>query len=333
MRALVIGLTVLALIAAGGTAYLAREFLAANSQRQVVESEAPQAQPATVLVADENLPAGAAISASSLRWQPWPEESIEADYVRSSPDGSNRADLEQQYIETIARRGIAEGTPITSRLVFRRDAPGFLAGALEPGNRAVAVPVTVVSGAAGFILPGDHIDIMLTHDVSSGIGEDGDDGEVLIANSLIRYTSETILRNLRVLAVDQRMNDMEEQAAVVRTVTLEVTPKQAEMLNVAQAMGDLSVSLRSLAVDDELDLAYHDTFTTDLQISPTLAFALQSMTTAAQEALASRQAANARSARQVAATPAPVGPTTRRANTRVKIYRGGQTTTQEFTTR
>ncbi len=332
MRALVIGLVVLALVAAGGTAYLAREFLAANSQKQVVEADRPEIAPATVLVADESLPAGATLSASSLRWQPWPENSIEADYVQSSPDGSNRADLEQQFIETIARRGIAEGTPITSRLVFRRDAPGFLAGALDPGKRAVAVPVTVVSGAAGFILPGDHIDVMLTHDVTRGLGGQEREGEdVIIADSLIRYTSETILRNLRVLAVDQRMNDMEEQAAVVRTVTLEVTPKQAEMLNVAQAMGDLSVSLRSLAVDDELDLAYEETFTTDLQTSPTLAFALQSMTSSAQRALAAAQAADTRGTRQASAEP--YSPSARAPGTRVKVYRGGRTSTQEFSTR
>jgi len=331
MRALVIGLTVLALIAAGGTAYLAREFLAANSQRQIVAAEKPDAAPATVLVADESLPAGAALSASNLRWQPWPEQSIEADYVRSAPDGSNRADLEQQFIETIARRGIAEGTPITSRLVFRRDAPGFLAGALEPGRRAVAVPVTVVSGAAGFILPGDHIDVMLTHDVTSGLGQQRSGDDVIIADSLIRYTSETILRNLRVLAVDQRMNDMEEQAAVVRTVTLEVTPKQAEMLNVAQAMGELSVALRSLAVDEELDLAYEETFTTDLQTSPTLAFALQSMTSAAQQELAAAQAANIRGTRQ--ASEQSVAPSTRMSGVSVKVYRGGRTSTQEFSTR
>lgn len=330
MRALVVGLIVLALIAAGGTAYLAREFLAANSQSQVVEAAKPVVLPATVLVADEALPAGAALSASNIRWQPWPEESIEPDYVRSSPDGSNRADLEQQFIETIARRGIAEGTPITSKLVFRRDAPGFLAGALEPGKRAVAVPVTVVSGAAGFILPGDHIDVMLTHDISGEVGGDREGEDVIIADSLIRYTSETILRNLRVLAVDQRMNDMEEQAAVVRTVTLEVTPKQAEMLNVAQAMGDLSVSLRSLALDDELDLAYEETFTTDLQTSPTLAFALQSMTASAQQALAEAQAANARNAGEEGVMPVV---TERNSSTLVKIYRGGQTSTQEFSTR
>ncbi len=331
MRALVIGLIVLALIAAGGTAYLAREFLAANSQRQVVAADRPELAPATVLVADESLPAGAALSASNLRWQPWPEQSIEADYVRSAPDGSNRADLEQQFIETIARRGIAEGTPITSRLVFRRDAPGFLAGALEPGNRAVAVPVTVVSGAAGFILPGDHIDVMLTHDISRELGQEGSGEDIVIADSLIRFTSETILRNLRVLAVDQRMDDMEEQAAVVRTVTLEVTPKQAEMLNVAQAMGDLSVSLRSLAIDDELDLAYEETFTTDLQTSPTLAFALQSMTSGAQQALAAAQAASTRSTRSASATPS--APSMRRSGVRVKVYRGGRTSTQEFSTR
>lgn len=332
MRALVVGLIVLALIAAGGTAYLAREFLAANSQTQVVTPDRPAAAPPTVLVADQNLPAGGALSASNLRWQPWPEQSIEPDYVRSAPDGSNRAELEQQFIETIARRGIAEGTPITSRLVFRRDAPGFLAGALEPGKRAVAVPVTVVSGAAGFILPADRIDIMLTHDASRDLrrGTNGND-DIIIADSLIRYTSETIMRNVRVLAVDQNMNDMEGQAAVVRTVTLEVTPKEAEMLNVAQAMGDLSVSLRSLALDDELDVAYEETFTTDLQTSPTLAYALQSMSTAQQQRLAAAQAANTRNEREVSAKS--VAPSTRTAGARVKVYRGGRTSTQEFSTR
>ena len=284
MRALVIGLVVLALVAAGGTAYLARQFLAANTQTQTVSNQVPDSVPTSILVADQDLPAGAVLSASSLHWQPWPEDAIEPHYILSAPDSSNRAALEEQFIETVARRGIAEGTPISSLLVFRRDAPGFLAGVLEPGSRAVAVPVTAVSAAAGFVLPGDHIDIMLTHDVRRDLTMGGEK-ETVIADSLIRYTSETILQNLRVLAIDQRMGDFDETAAVVRTVTLQVTPKQAQTLNVAMAMGDLSVSLRSLALDEDPD--EDRTFTTDLQVSPTLAYALQARVTAGQIARAS----------------------------------------------
>lgn len=330
MRALVIGLVVLALIAAGGTAYLARQFLAANTQTQTVAIQQSETVPASILVADQDVPAGGALSASSLHWQPWPEDSIKPNYVVSSPDNSNRVELEQQFIETVARRGIAEGTPITSRLVFRRDAPGFLAGVLEPGTRAVAVPVTAVSAAAGFVLPGDHIDIMLTHDVRRDLTTNGEE-EAVIADSLIRYTSETILQNLRVLAVDQRMSDFEDTAAVVRTVTLQVTPKQAQTLNVTLAMGDLSVSLRSLALDEDPD--EDRTFTTDLQVSPTLAYALQSKVSAAQLAQVEAQASSARTAARLAAAPKTVAPSAQVAGARVKVYRGGRTSTQEFRTR
>jgi pilus assembly protein CpaB len=319
----------MALIAAGGTAYLARQFLAANTQTQTVEAPKQESIQATILVADQNLPAGAVLSASSLHWQPWPEDSISPDYIVSANDNSNRADLEQQFIETVARRGIAEGTPITSQLVFRRDAPGFLAGVLEPGTRAVAVPVTAATGAAGFVLPGDHVDVMLTHDVRRDLQQSGEK-ETVIADSLIRYTSETIVQNLRVLAIDQRMNDFEDTAAVVRTVTLQVTPKQAQTLNVALAMGDLSVSLRSLALDE--DPNEDRTFTTDLQVSPTLAYALQSRVSAEQLALVEAQAANARSATRQAAQKT-VAPSSQIAGARVKVYRGGRTSTQEFRTR
>ncbi len=229
MRALVIGLIFLALIAAGGTAYLARQFLATPTTTVAVPAR-PEAQATMVLVAAQDIPAGAIMSQSSYGWQPWPALSIEPDYVVSAPDGSNRAQLEEQFIETVARRGIADGTPLTARMVFRRDAPGFLAGALEPGKRAVAVPVTAVTGAAGFVLPGDFVDVMLTHDIRRDFATGGGGSTPVIADSIIRYTSETILHNIRVLAVDQDMNDFEATAILVRTVTLEVTPRQAETL-------------------------------------------------------------------------------------------------------
>jgi pilus assembly protein CpaB len=327
MRALVIGLIFLALIAAGGTAYLARQFLTAPATTVEVPVRA-EPQATMILVAAQDIPAGAILSQSSFAWQPWPAQSVEPDYVVSAPDASNRAQLEEQFIETVARRGIADGSPLNARLVFRRDAPGFLAGALGPGKRAVAVPVTAVTGAAGFVLPGDFVDVMLTHDIRRDFGQ-ASSGSPVIADALIRYTSETILHNIRVLAVDQDMNDFEAAAVLVRTVTLEVTPRQAQTLNVAMAMGDLNLALRSLAVDEYLD--QDSTFTTDLQISPTLAYAFQSMTVAARQALSDAQAANARAAS--AAASKSVAPTTQVAGTRVKVYRGGQTSTQDFRTR
>jgi pilus assembly protein CpaB len=189
--------------------------------------------------------------------------------------------------------------------------------------------VTAVTGAAGFVLPGDFVDVMLTHDIRRDFSAGGGGNNPVIADALIRYTSETILHNIRVLAVDQDMSDLGATALVVRTVTLEVTPREAQTLNVAMAMGDLNLALRSLAVDEYLDQV--GTFTTDLQISPTLAYAFQSMTAAARQALADAQAASARAASTAAAKP--LAPTTQVAGARVKVYRGGRRSTEEFRTR
>jgi pilus assembly protein CpaB len=326
MRALVLGLILLALIAAGGTAYIAREMLSRQSSQPTTAEAPAEGQATMVLVADQMLPAGAVLSRSSFRWAPWPKQDIEREYVVSAPDGSNRGDLEQQFIETVARHAIPSGQPLTSALVFRRDAPGFLSGALAPGKRAMAVPVSAVTGAAGFVLPGDHVDVMLTHDIRRDFNRSNEGDTPVIADSVIRFTSETILRRLRVLAVDQAMADNDQQAIVGRTVTLEVTPKQAETLNVAQAMGDLSISLRSLAVDEGMD--EDQSFTTDLQISPALAYLFQSMT----RAMADARVASAQP--QVSAASAKsVAPTARVTGARVKIYRGGRTSTQEFSRR
>ena len=325
MRALVIGLILLALVAAGGTAYMARQFIASAPSETGAPAPVVVAEPTRILVASQNMPAGAVLSQSSFSWRPWPETAIEPDYIQSARDNSNRAELEAQFIETVARHGIPEGAPLTAKMVFRRNSTGVLAGVLTPGMRAMAVPVTAASGAAGFILPGDRVDIMLTHDVRRDLDRGGQSGPV-IADSVIRYTSETIFHNMKVLAVDQDMRDLAENAVIVRTMTLEVTTHQAEALNVAMAMGELSVVLRSLALDEDMD--QDGTFTTDLQVSPTLAYAFQTMTAAARRALAEAQDANERAATTAAARV--VAPTPQVSGPRVKVYRGGNASTREF---
>lgn len=233
-----------ALIIALTTALLARSMFSADgaSAPQVAASVLPQ-EPAgpSVLVATKALPVGTIITPDALRFQPWPKELIESAYFLR--DGPVAAD---KLVGSVVRNNVTAGQPITQGSLIRPGERGFLAAALGPGMRAVTVPVSAQSSVAGFIFPGDHIDLVLTQTVSGGQNS----GEAL-------RVSETILRNLRVLATDQRTSAIGEDGKPMVTpfsnVTLEVTPKIAEKIAVAQTVGTLSLSLRSIA-DSTSDL-------------------------------------------------------------------------------
>ncbi len=146
----------------------------------------------------------------------------------------------RSLLGTVVRYPITAGQPITRGSLVGPEDRSFLAAALGPGMRAVTVPVNAVTGVAGFVFPGDHVDIMLTQTVSGG-----GDGPPL-------KVSETVMRNVRVLATDQRITDSKDKegksvAKTFHNVTLEVTPKIAEKMAVAQSLGTLSLSLRSIA--------------------------------------------------------------------------------------
>ena len=132
--------------------------------------------------------------------------------------------------------------PLTRSLVKPGDR-GFLAVVLRPGYRAISVAIDARSGVAGLVFPGDRVDVLMAIKViQKGEGKD---------EKITRRASETVLTNVRILAVDQRVDDQTGVAKVAKTATLEVTPKQAEIIMVAGQMGKLSLSLRSLARDDE----------------------------------------------------------------------------------
>jgi pilus assembly protein CpaB len=194
-----------------------------------------------VLVAKKALPAGTIIDADSLTLQPWPKELMQsAYYVEGQPDGDPK-----KLLGTVVRYPITAGQPVTRGALVGPQDRGFLAAALGPGMRAITVPVNVNAGVAGFVFPGDHVDQVLTQQVQGG----GDGPALKVA--------ETIIRNLRVLATDQRISDKDDDGkTVVKTfsnVTLEVTPRIAEKIAVAQSLGSLSLSLRSIA-DNTSDL-------------------------------------------------------------------------------
>ena len=188
-----------------------------------------------VLVARKGMPVGTIIDAESLSFQAWPKELVQnAYYVEGKPD----ADI-KKLLGTVVRNAVTAGQPMTRGSLVGPNDRGFLAAALGPGMRAVTVPVTKASGVAGFIFPGDHVDMVLTQAVTGG----GQGAPLKV--------SETIIRNLRVLATDQRIDGKSEdgkmEAKYSDNVTLETTPKIAEKIAVAQSMGSLSLSLRSIA--------------------------------------------------------------------------------------
>jgi pilus assembly protein CpaB len=229
-----------ALVIAGVTAMLAKSMLTGSTAPQAEARAVVPAGP-EVLVATRHLPVGTIIDAEAFRYQVWPQGLVQpAYYIRGQ-----RAVNPQDLIGTVVRSEITAGQPVTQGALVRPGERGFLAAALAPGMRAVTVGVSSTSGVAGFVFPGDRVDIVLTHAVQGG-GE-GDPLRV----------SETILRNVRVLATDQRINARDEEgnqvAQASTSVTLEATPSMAERIAVAQTIGQLSLSLRSLA-DNNADL-------------------------------------------------------------------------------
>jgi pilus assembly protein CpaB len=223
-----------ALMIAAVTAVMAKNMFTGASAPQAVAAPVVPAGP-EVLVATRVLPVGTIVDAEAFRYQPWPEGLVQdAYYVRGRPHADPSS-----LIGTVVRTEISAGQPVTRGALIRPGERGFLAAALAPGMRAVTVAVSATSGVAGFVFPGDRVDLVLTQEVPGG----GDGAPLRV--------SETIIRNIRVLAVDQRITARDEEgnqvAQNVSTVTFEATPKIAEKIAVAQTIGQLSLSLRSLA--------------------------------------------------------------------------------------
>jgi pilus assembly protein CpaB len=231
MDAKKIALLVGALMIAGFTAFMAKNMFADASAP--VAAAAPAVAGPEILVATRALPVGTIITADSFKYQPWPKEMIDGAYYKKGETDINA------LAGTVVRSVITAGQPVTLGALVKPGDRGFLAAALGPGMRAVTISVNEQKGVAGFIFPGDRVDIVLSQSISGG-----DSGGTLNA-------SETIVRNVRVLATNQRTvaedEKGERKVEVFQTVTVEATPRLAEKLAVAQQIGDLSLSLRSIA--------------------------------------------------------------------------------------
>jgi pilus assembly protein CpaB len=221
---------------AGGTIILTRSWLAAQRAAEIAEAS-PLALPTpakSVLVARSGIQRGQILKPDDLIWQIWPEGAVDKNYVLLGTR------TPESFAGAVARNPVAAGEPITEAKIVAPGNRGFLAAVLKPGMRAISVPVTVTSGISGFIFPGDEVDLLITYlvPVTAAASAGG--------SSYEHKASETVLHDVRVIAIDQRLETKAGEAVVAHTATLEVTPKQSEIIALASEIGKLSLSLRSL---------------------------------------------------------------------------------------
>lgn len=226
-----------ALVVAIGAAFGVNQMMRGASAPVARAAATPDINGPMILVATRQLPAGTIIGPDSFRFQPWPKELVEKAYFMK-----DKTDV-QTLVGTVVRYPITAGQPLTQGALVHPDDRGFLAAALGPGMRAVTVKVSQEQGVAGFVFPGDRVDVVLAQQIKVKEGSSYPDDQL--------FTAETIVRNVRVLATDQRYDAEDETGKTpVRTfgsVTLEATPEIAEKIAVAQDMGKLSLALRPLA--------------------------------------------------------------------------------------
>ena len=218
-------------LAAGGIAAL----LAGRSEKPapVAQQAAPKVDSVDVLVAKSDIGTGQTVSPGDLNWQAWPTSAATGNFIRRN----ERPDAIEKMSGQIARAPFVAGEPIREAKLINAKGSGFMAAILPSGMRAVSTQISPETSAGGFILPNDRVDVILTRRDREAEKQAG--GEV--------QTSETILSNVRVLAIDQNTQDKDGQKVVIgKTATLELSPHEAETLVLAQRLGTLSLALRSI---------------------------------------------------------------------------------------
>ena len=225
-------LPVVALLLAGSTTLMARSWMAAHAVASLPTPPPAPVRPQTksVLVAAEDLGTGQFLRPNLLRWQEWPDVDLPAAYVVA---GAGSID---SFVGTVVRRPVGAGQPLLRGAVVSPGERGFLAAVLDPGMRAVSVAIDDTSGNAGLIFPGDRVDLILTRTIA-GQGDGAAD----------RRLAETVLEDLRVIAMGRRLAADGRDDGQARTATFEVTPAQAEKVALLTDLGRLALSLRSLA--------------------------------------------------------------------------------------
>lgn len=223
-------LLLVALLLAAVVAIVVRGNVEPAPTPEVVEDVKPLTR---ILVAKRNVPLGSFVkTAEDLQWAEWDEAALTPEYIVEGTEDM------ASFQGSVVRRSMQMGEPVIASGLVKPGAGGFLSAVLEPGMRAVSIAVSAITGTAGFIFPGDKVDLIVTHRIKVQETEQSGEDE--------RIVSSTFARDVRVVAVDQSLDNPENKAMLAKTVTVEVSPSQAEQIGVAEQMGAISFALRSL---------------------------------------------------------------------------------------
>ena len=221
-------------VGAGGLAALLAGRGGEEAPPPVAPKASTQIDTVDVLVAKNDIQLGSSVSQQDMQWQIWPVSAASPAFVRRS----DKPDAIEQLAGAIARAPFVAGEPIREAKLIKSNGSGYMAAVLDKGMRAVSTEISPETGAGGFILPNDRVDVILSRR----------DREAEKSGSGEAQVSETILSNIRILAIDQTLGEKDGQKVVIgKTATLELTPRQAETLALSRQLGTLSLALRSLA--------------------------------------------------------------------------------------
>jgi pilus assembly protein CpaB len=217
----------IAFTAAVGAAWVAKKIVSGPREVETIEKTVGATD---VLVAATDINLGDSVRANDLKWQQWPVDGVTPGLITRNA----QPDAPTALSGAVARAPFIAGEPIKEQKLIKISEGGVMAAILPSGMRAISTPIREETSAGGFILPNDRVDVILSHKMRVGSKEEP--------------VSEAVLRNVRVLAIGQEIENKDgEKVATGKTATLELTPRQAELLALAQSMGEISLSLRSLA--------------------------------------------------------------------------------------
>lgn len=233
MKPVVVILAVVAVSAAAGTAFLAQRWMAGQAARPVAVQPAPTVE---VLVVARDVAIGTQLTDGDLRYEAWPVATARRFIARNGGE-----DPKARFVGLVARRPLSEGEPLAEAAATKLES-GLLAGLLDPGMRAVSVAISNASAVSGFIAPGDRVDVVMAADFQRADNESVGKG-----GPIVRFAAETVLKDVKVLAIDQQIARGKDGAAIVgKTATIAVSPKQAEVMIAAGMLGQLSLVLRPM---------------------------------------------------------------------------------------
>jgi pilus assembly protein CpaB len=232
-----IAVLAIALGAGGVAAYL----VSGSDDRPAPAQPVAQMPTVEVLIAKSEIGLGQTVKTEDLQWQAWPAASASSLFIQKT----QRPNATTEITGSIARSPFIAGEPIREQKLVKADGSGFMAAILPSGMRAVSTEISPESGAGGFILPNDRVDVIMTRRLKDPLHPNMP--EVVIPTLL--------LSNIRVLAIDQAPREKDGQTALVgKTVTLELKPEQVGVLSAGRQAGTISLALRSIAVADAVEV-------------------------------------------------------------------------------